>query len=243
MENTNTKSFSDSILDFTKSTPNVSESVSSVSNAASSAASSATNAVEETGSGIFGFIASISWLTWLIIILVLAFLGFNIFSYLAQGTQDISYIFAPLLQKFFGLIYGTADQTIDVTAEGGKAVTTGTATGINTGLTAVQNVTPNNAKSSMPSHPTSEHEEEIREAENSLNKALNSSNNKYSSKDDDYEPQQASSSVHDTGKAGWCLIGEDRGYRTCSKVGENDKCMSGDIFPTQQLCVNPNLRA
>jgi hypothetical protein len=243
MENTNTKSFSDSILDFTKSTPNVSESVSSVSNAASSAASSATNAVEETGSGIFGFIASISWLTWLMIILVLAFLGFNIFSYLAQGTQDISYIFAPLLQKFFDLIYGTTNQTIDVAAEGGKAVTTGTATGINTGLTAVQNVTPNNAKSSIPLHPTSEHEEEIREAENSLNKALNSSNNNSYKKDDDYEPQQASSSVHDTGKAGWCLIGEDRGYRTCSKVGENDKCMSGDIFPTQQLCVNPNLRA
>jgi len=239
MENTNTKSFSDSILDFTKSTPNVSESV-------SSAASSATNAVSETGTGIFGFIASISWLTWLMIILVLAFLGFNIFSYLAQGTQDISYIFAPLLQKLFGLIYGTANQTIDVAAEGGKAVTTGTATGINTGLTAVQNVTPNNAKSSIPLHPTSEHEEEIQEAKNNLNKALNSSNNKYSSKekkDDDYEPQQASSSVHDTGKAGWCLIGEDRGYRTCSKVGENDKCMSGDIFPTQQLCINPNLRA
>ena len=244
MENTN-KSLSDSILDFTKSTPNVSESVSSASNAVASAASTATKSVEETGSGIFGFIASISWLTWFMIILVLAFLGFNIFSYLAQGTHDISYIFAPLLQRLFGFIYGTANQTIDVAAEGGKAVTSGAAAGVNTGLTAVQNVTPNNAKSSMPSHPAPEHDEEIQEAKNSLNKALNSSKNTHSNKekkDDDYEPHQASSSVHDTGKAGWCLIGEDRGYRTCSKVGENDKCMSGDIFPTQQLCINPNLR-
>jgi hypothetical protein len=25
-------------------------------------------------------------------------------------------------------------------------------------------------------------------------------------------------------------------------VGMNDTCMSGDIFPTSAVCVNPNLR-
>ena len=245
MENTK-KSLSDSILEFTKSTPNVSESVSSASSAVSNVASTATNAVEETGSGIFGFIASISWLTWLMIILVLAFLGFNIFNYLTQGTQNVSYIFAPLLQRLLGFIYGTTNQNID---EGGKAVVNTTASGVDKSLTAVQSVTPNSSKSSVPSHPAPENnDEEIQEAKNSLNKALNSSKNTHSNKEKrdkehDYEPHQASSSVHDTGKAGWCLIGEDRGYRTCSKVGENDKCMSGDIFPTQELCINPNLRA
>lgn len=51
---------------------------------------------------------------------------------------------------------------------------------------------------------------------------------------------------HDTyftsGKQGWCFIGEDRGVRSCSEIGVNDRCMSGDIFPTQQVCMNPNLR-
>ena len=240
MENTN-KSLSDSILELTKSAPDISESISSVSDSASKSVASASNAVEETGSGIFGFIASISWLTWLVIILVLAFLGFNIFTYLAQGTQDVSNVFAPVLKKIIGLIYGTANQTIDVAAEGGKAVTTSAASGINTGLSAVQSVTPNNAKSSVPSHSAQENnDEEIQEAKSSLNKVLNE-NNRNNSRDE-YEPHQASSSVHETGKAGWCFIGEDRGYRTCSKVGENDKCMSGDIFPTQELCINPNLR-
>jgi hypothetical protein len=42
--------------------------------------------------------------------------------------------------------------------------------------------------------------------------------------------------------AGWCYIGEDRGFRSCSKVNENDTCMSGEIFPSQEICVNPNLR-
>ena len=45
-----------------------------------------------------------------------------------------------------------------------------------------------------------------------------------------------------TSKAGYCYIGEDRGFRSCIEVGEGDVCMSGDIFPTQAICINPNLR-
>ena len=44
-------------------------------------------------------------------------------------------------------------------------------------------------------------------------------------------------------KAGFCYIGEDRGFRSCIEVGEGEVCMSGDIFPTQDVCINPNLRA
>ena len=43
-------------------------------------------------------------------------------------------------------------------------------------------------------------------------------------------------------KSGYCYIGEDRGFRSCISVGENDQCMSGDIFPTMDICINPNLR-
>ena len=44
-------------------------------------------------------------------------------------------------------------------------------------------------------------------------------------------------------KGGWCYIGTYSGYRSCSEVGSADKCMSGDIFPTQDVCVNPTMRA
>jgi hypothetical protein len=44
-------------------------------------------------------------------------------------------------------------------------------------------------------------------------------------------------------KSGYCYIGEDRGFRSCIQVGENDQCMSGDIFPRMDICINPNLRA
>ena len=45
------------------------------------------------------------------------------------------------------------------------------------------------------------------------------------------------------GTPGYCYIGEDQGFRSCIEVGEGDVCMSGDIFPTQAVCINPNLRA
>ena len=57
------------------------------------------------------------------------------------------------------------------------------------------------------------------------------------------EPDDAMSSTQKSqNKAGYCYIGEDRGFRSCIKVGEGDKCMSGEIFPSQDICINPNLR-
>ena len=43
-------------------------------------------------------------------------------------------------------------------------------------------------------------------------------------------------------KAGYCYVGTLNKKRTCIEIDEDDKCMSGDIFPTRDLCVNPNLR-
>lgn len=57
--------------------------------------------------------------------------------------------------------------------------------------------------------------------------------------DDSYSSIQMSKSAS---KSGWCFIGEDRGFRSCIRVGENESCMSGDIFPSHDICINPNLR-
>ena len=43
-------------------------------------------------------------------------------------------------------------------------------------------------------------------------------------------------------KPGYCYVGEDRGFRSCIQVGPDVGCMSGDIFPTMDVCVNPRLR-
>ena len=173
----------------------------------------------------FDNLKNINMTTWLIIILILAFLGFNIFAYLAKGTQDVTSVFSPIIQKIFGTTAAVSSQAIDVTAEGTKSVVSGSANVINTGLTDVQNVTPN---------------ANIQDA-NTLNKALNSSQGQKQSSQD-YETDNASSSIQSGGKPGWCYIGEDRGFRSCAYVGVNDHCMSGDIFPSKEICVNPSLR-
>jgi hypothetical protein len=206
----NSKTLSDSILELKNS----------------SKISDSTDILEQTvssGSGMFGWVQNISYFYWFLFILFLTFLGFNIFTYLAEGSEEIKSVFAPILKQLFGYTIVTTSKTVDVAAEGGKAVVSGTATGVNKGLTALQSVTPNSVSDTSKSN-----------LENVFKKKSNTQNN-------DFMPHEASSSIY-KGKAGWCFIGEDRGHRSCIKVSENDKCMSGDIFPTQAVCINPNLR-
>ena len=42
--------------------------------------------------------------------------------------------------------------------------------------------------------------------------------------------------------AGYCYIGEDRGFRSCIYVNDYNKCLSGQVFPNEALCINPNFR-
>jgi hypothetical protein len=44
-----------------------------------------------------------------------------------------------------------------------------------------------------------------------------------------------------SGKTNWCLVGEYQGRRGCIQISEQHKCLSGQIFPNQQMCMNPAL--
>jgi hypothetical protein len=233
MENSNSNSLTNSILQ-----PSISSSSPIQSSVSSSGSSLGSDG------GFFDNLKNINLTTWLLIILILAFLGFNVFVYLAKGTQDITNFFGPLIKKIFGTTVAVVGEAVDVSAEGAKTVVSGTASVVNAGLTTIQDITPNIPSSSMKSQPLTgtrgtrgtQGTQGNVNANNSLHNALNNAHP--SEENQDYSPHEASSS-----KAGWCFIGEDRGYRSCAEVGVNDKCMSGDIFPSQELCINPNLRA
>lgn len=193
--------------------------------------------------GFFSSFKNINATTWILIILILAFLGFNIFAYLAKGTQTITDIFGPIVDKLFGTAVVVTGEVVDVSAEGAKAVVKGTAGVLETGLTEVQNITPNAAESGIKGQPINQQPQQPDVTQQStLNRALNTSQSQQPS-EQDYQANEASSSVHSAGKAGWCYVGNDRGFRTCAQVGVNDTCMSGDIFPSQEICMNPNLRS
>jgi len=44
-----------------------------------------------------------------------------------------------------------------------------------------------------------------------------------------------------TNKSQWCLAGEYQQRNGCVEVDNANKCMSGQLFPTQQMCLNPTL--
>lgn len=40
-------------------------------------------------------------------------------------------------------------------------------------------------------------------------------------------------------KWNWCLVGEYQNKRGCIEITDTDKCMSGQVFPSQTMCLNP----
>ena len=162
----------------------------------------------------------------IIIFLILAFLGYNVFTYLGQ----ISIFFGSILDRisnfltkiliYFG--YGvteTVKKTVDLTATGSKKAIDVTADTLTGGISALQSGLSKDTKDKKknekiePPMPLPDEAGSITQA----NKASR--------------------------KAGFCYIGEDRGFRSCISVGEGDTCMSGDIFPSMDKCINPSLRS
>ena len=194
-----------------------------------------------------------SWWVSVFIILLLAFLGFNIFNYLAKGTQETNDVLSPFwtyIMSFFN--YGPSiAEPDDNVVDGDDEVSNGKddagkddASKQNGGKKPIsaENAKPNPASVSKMSPDSVNTQNQPDNAQNTaLNRALNISKPQELSKQD-YVANDSYDSTQQ-GKAGWCYIGSEQGYRSCSQVGEADTCMSGNIFPTQDICVNPSLRA
>lgn len=66
--------------------------------------------------------------------------------------------------------------------------------------------------------------------------ALNQLNNKVNELSKTYNKNQIATSN------GFCYIGYDLGQRECTDIYAGEICMSGQIFPTMDVCVNPKFR-
>jgi hypothetical protein len=215
-----------------------------------------TQKTSENTTGIFSFLSNVSFTTWLIIILILALLGINVFYYLAKGTETTATLFANIfgpIAKWFGYeIVDITKTTLEVSATGAQTaldVATGTTTGAVTGAIsgAQKALSEPTGKIAEGSHKGLPVQDQIQQGGSKLgwdNDELGRSLMHAQSSSDEVTPDDALSSIQGvSGKSGWCFIGEQQGIRTCAELGVNDKCMSGDIFPSQAICMNPNLRA
>jgi len=220
-----------------KLTPVITESPDSVSIGTSNSGSTSSPSLSSDSSynikdSITNLFSS-SYTIYILIFLILAVLGINIFAYLGYLTEDTIGIIRPLI--FVG-ISTTSDISQDIisnSAEGTKAATDIVAGTVNSAIDTTGNVL-------TQSSNDDELEEETIDDHDKLQKDINEDNKR---SNDVPEPDDATSKTQKVkGKSGFCYIGEDRGFRSCIEVNENDTCMSGDIFPTEQICINPSLR-
>ena len=179
---------------------------------------------------------SSSFTIYILVFLILAVLGINVFAYLGYFTDDTIGILKPLIFVGITTRSNISQDIISTSAEGTKAATDVVAGTINSAIDTTGNV----LTQSSNQDSDDELEEETIDDYNKLQKDINENNKPSNSTP---EPDDATSKTQKVkGKSGFCYIGEDRGFRSCIEVGENDTCMSGDIFPTKEICINPSLR-
>jgi hypothetical protein len=185
------------------------------------------------------------------IVVILLFLGVNIFSYLGDFLQIIKEALAPLLKNILeSLGYVVTETTKDVTqvtAAGAKLGIDVAAGTVESGINVIQGqldleqgpgqVQGQGHRGQSPSQQNNMSRQNTLSA--SLSSALADAEYNSEPLPDD---SMSSTQRNGSGKSGYCYIGEDRGFRSCIQVKDGDMCMSGDIFPSQALCVNPSLR-
>lgn len=190
---------------------------------------SSSSSIESSGNGEKSIFSS--WEAWLMIVLVLAFIGFSIYTYLAKDTGSIS--------QYIANLFGSGSTSTPGPSPPDSS------TPIPNQSTPTPTPTPNQSQSanlSPSSQMQQQEQEQYNIADTTLNRALN---NASANTEQQYSADDSYSSIQQTkssNKSGWCFIGEDRGFRSCIEVGEADTCMTGDIFPTHEICVNPTLR-
>ncbi|MAV56236.1 MAG: hypothetical protein CMI79_01705 [Candidatus Pelagibacter sp.] len=218
----------------------VNTSASSIKDNLSKVASSMTTTVKESVSEVSSQQSSgfNMWtiIKYILIVLILAFLGFNIFSALGKGVDSTKGFLGPLLQSLGFGVGETVKQTVNTAADGTNVVVDVAAGTLDDAVTLMQkSVGVKDVQFNRIDDPNTSTQEVLDKA----------AKKQKQQKVQEPEPDDATSRTQvDPGarKAGFCYIGEDRGFRSCIKVGEGDQCMSGDIFPTRDICINPSLR-
>jgi hypothetical protein len=160
--------------------------------------------------------------------LLLILVGINIFTILGNSLNNLSEVFKPFALNFlkaFGYSTGTVINTsADTVSDVAK-------TSIDIAEGSIQNI---------GNLLISASEDEKKEKEKSLEKTVQ----KDSSQSQQPSPDNSSNSIQKpitSDKSSWCLIGEFQNKRGCVPITESDKCLSGQIFPNQAMCLNPTL--
>jgi hypothetical protein len=185
----------------------------------------------------------------LIFLLIFSFLGINFLNIIGNFVQNVINLFRPLITGILslfgyttGVIIGkSADLATDV-AKTGIDITHGTLQSVgdllinssqgNINPLAIQQI---QSSTGMPNLQQSQ-QLQVQPQQPKLVPLPIELALKQPQPDTTTNPIQKPIS---SGKSNWCLVGEYQGRRGCIQVSEQNKCLSGQIFPNQQMCMNP----
>jgi len=186
------------------------------------------NSTSTNGNDVSGWFKWFFFNRYMLIAIILAYLGFNLFSYFGSLLKVIMDIIRPLISILGYTTAETAKEVVKVAKVGSKDVID-VAAGVTTGgINVLEKGLTGSSKKSTNGNG---------QASAALNKKPPKA--AFPIPDDAGSKTQANKAKS---KSGYCYIGEDRGFRSCIQVNDTDTCMSGDIFPTQEICINPSLR-
>ena len=184
-----------------------------------------------SSSGLYGYL---SFRNIVIFFVVLLFLGYNILAAAGSTAEDIRYGLQPILSSIanvFGLTIGSFIKTTsDESTKGVVTIAETTNKAIGDTVDGTERV--------LGGTPIDNEEDEDYGKNNGKNeKALDKAIDLAPQKKSIVEADEAGSKTQaKSGKAGWCYIGEDRGFRSCAKVGRQQDCESGEYFSRKELC-------
>jgi len=163
----------------------------------------------------------------LIVLIIFSLLGVNILNIFGDLLQSIVDLFGPFIMQLLSLIAYTAGSILNqisnlftVTGTAGVEIAGGT---IDTVGDLLKDASAGNLPDRINLGETVNRSSvEIRDPE--MDNTTNPIQNAITSR-----------------KAQWCLVGEFEGKRGCVQVGEHDKCLSNQLYPSFQTCLNPTM--
>jgi hypothetical protein len=178
----------------------------------------------------------------ILVVVLLGFAGFNVFKEMGLITDDVVELTRPFMEWSSGILGSVSKQFVSTTSEGtrtGIDIVSGAA---KSGVNVIDDqVTGKGLNASLvvpPSGGGNARQEAARATALTMKTGSQLTNDIPAPDDSLSVTQKGKTSV----KAGYCFVGEDRGNRSCVYVNESDTCMSGNIFPSKDKCINPNLR-
>lgn len=164
----------------------------------------------------------------LLFVLLFSYLGINILTILGEMMERFVKFVSPMITEFLVLTgYSTGsvlNKTADVVSDTAKET-------IDIAEGAVQNV--GNLLMDAGSK---------RKTNDNTNPMMLKDSLKQNTSDPEPDaPENTIQKPITSTKYNWCLVGEYQNKRGCMPITESDKCLSGQVFPTQKMCLNPNL--